>query len=73
MLNELIHVIPHSKDALYWSLGARLWLVRGLPRHPLPSTPPLWPCRGWRGLTSARVVSAQAFLASWGESRHGRG
>lgn len=46
MLNELIHVVPHSKDTLYWSLGARLWLVRGLPRHPLPSIPPFWPCWG---------------------------
>ena len=49
MLNELIHVIPHSKDMLYWSLGTRLWLVRGLPRHPLPSIPPFWPCWGTAG------------------------
>ena len=49
MLNELIHVIPCSKDALYWSLDAKLWLVRGLPRHPLPSIPPFWPCRAVAG------------------------
>jgi hypothetical protein len=35
-------------------------------------SPPLTRCLRETGLTSAKVVSAQAFLASCGESRHQR-